>query len=88
MLRGLIRYVDTPTNNAYRDVNFPDAPKFGIHIGSRYQVTKNVAVDVVYGHAFVWQEPINSTNPLTGANANGHVRSHIDFAGGQFVINL
>lgn len=88
MFRGLIKYVDTPTNNADRDVNFPDAPKLGIHVGSRYQMTKNVALDLVYGHAFVWQEPINSTNPLTGANANGHVRSHVDFAGAQFVINI
>lgn len=88
MLRSLVKYEQTPTNNQDRDVNFPDAPKFGVHIGSRYQMTKNVALDLVYGHAFVWQEPINSTNPLTLANANGHVRSHVDFVGGQFVINL
>lgn len=88
MMRGLIKYVATPTNNADRDVNFPDAPKLGIHIGSRYQLTKSTAIDLVYGHAFSWQEPINSTNPLTGATANGHVRSHVDFVGGQLVINI
>lgn len=88
MLRSQVKYVATPTNNQDRDVNFPDAPKLGFHFGSRYQMTKNVALDLVYGHAFVWQEPINSTNPLTGANANGHVRSHVDFAGGQLVINI
>jgi long-chain fatty acid transport protein len=88
MLRSLIKYVATPTNNQDRDVNFPDAPKLGFHFGSRYQMTKNVALDLIYGHAFVWQEPIYSTNPLTGATANGHVRSHVDFAGGQFVINI
>ncbi len=88
MLRGLVKFVDSPTNNADRDVNFPDAPKLGFHFGSRYQITKNLDLDLVYGHAFVWQEPINSTNPLTFANANGHVRSHVDFIGGQFVINI
>lgn len=88
MLRGLVRYMQTPTVNSGRDVNFPDSPKLGVHIGSRYQMTKNVALDLVYGHAFGWQEPVNSTNVLTGANANGHVRSHVDFVGGQFVINI
>lgn len=88
MLRGVVKYLQTPTNNVDRDVNFPDSPKLGFNFGSRYQMTKNVALDLVYGHVFLWQEPINSTNPLTGANANGHVRSHVDFVGGEFVINI
>jgi long-chain fatty acid transport protein len=85
MLRGSFKYEPTPTRNAYRYVNFPDGVKYGFQIGSRYQATKKVAVDLIYGHVFVKTMDINDVNPVTGATATGHQRTSIDLLGGQLV---
>lgn len=88
MLRGSIKYEETPTDDNFRDVNFPDGPKLGFQIGSRYQMSQRVALDFVYGHVFVYQVPINYNNPVTFATSNGHQRTHIDLIGAQVVVNI
>lgn len=87
MLRGSIKYLQTPTNNAHRDANFPDAPKVGINIGARYQWNKKLAFDVIYAHVFNGVVRINNTN-LFGATTQGHVSTGIDLAGAQVVWNI
>jgi long-chain fatty acid transport protein len=88
MLRGSVKYEPTPTNNAYRDVNFPDGSKLGFQVGARYQINKKLAVDLIYGHVFVKTASINATNPITYSNANGHVNTNINLAGAQLVWNV
>lgn len=88
MLRGSIKYEETPTNDQDRDINFPDGPKWGFHIGSRYQMTKKIAIDLIYGHAFVAQVPIDAVNPVSLSHVNGHQRTHIDLFGGQIVVTI
>jgi long-chain fatty acid transport protein len=85
MLRGNVKYEQTPTTNANRDVNFPDGEKLGVQFGARYQINKKLAVDVIYGHVFVRSAPINYNNPVTTVNPNGHVNTNIDLAGAQLV---
>jgi len=88
MLRGSFKYEQTPTKNAFRDVNFPDGPKYGINLGARWQVNCKVALDIIYGHVFVPSVHINDVNPVTGAVASGHNNTSIDLLGGQLVWNL
>jgi long-chain fatty acid transport protein len=88
MLRGSFKYEPTPTENAYRNVTFPDGVKYGFQIGSRYQVTPKIAVDFIYGHVFVKQTHINDVNPVTGATAVGHNNTSINLLGGQLVWNI
>ncbi|MBX3708869.1 MAG: outer membrane protein transport protein [Gammaproteobacteria bacterium] len=88
MLRSSFKYEPTPTSSAFRYVNFPDGIKYGIQIGSRYQATPKVAIDLLYGHVFVKTTHINDINPITGAVASGHQRTNIDLLGGQLVWNL
>lgn len=88
MLRGSVKYIQTPTVDADRQIAFPDGPKLGFQIGSRYQMTKKLALDLIYGHVFVNQVPIHDVNPLTNAVADGHSRSHIDLVGAQVVMNI
>lgn len=87
LLRGSLKYEQTPTNDAHRDVNFPDAEKLGINLGARYQMTKCVAVDLIYAHVFTRTVPINVTN-VFGANTNGRSDTAIDLAGAQLVWNI
>jgi long-chain fatty acid transport protein len=88
MLRGSFKYEPTPTTSAYRDINFPDGAKYGLQIGTRYQVNHQVAIDLIYGHVFVKSEHINDVNPVTGATVTGHTSSSIDLLGGQLVWNI
>lgn len=88
MLRGSIKYEPTPTITQFRDVNFPDAPKLGLQIGSRYTVNKTVAVDVIYGHVFTQTVGIHGVNPITNAVASGHNKTSIDLFGAQLVWNI
>lgn len=87
-LRGSIKYEQTPTVDEYRQLAFPDGPKLGFQIGSRYQMSKKIALDLLYGHVFVNQVPVNDVNPLTAATSKGHSRTHVDLAGAQIVVNI
>lgn len=92
LLRGSFKHEPTPTNGAYRDVNFPDGEKFGFHIGSRYQMTKKLALDLIYGHVFVKKTNIHGVYPQqiypNTIAAQGHARTTIDLAGAQLVWNI
>lgn len=87
LLRASIKYEQTPTNDQHRDVNFPDGEKLGFNFGSRYQISKCLAVDLIYAHVFTRTVPINITN-VFGANVNGRSDVAIDLAGAQLVWNI
>jgi long-chain fatty acid transport protein len=96
MLRGNLKYEPTPTSTLHRDINFPDADKLGVQIGSRYQFNKKLALDLVYGHVFTKSTPIRpeaivnaaTQAPLTGVTINGHSNTSIDLVGAQLVWNI
>ena len=88
MLRGSFKYEGAPTNTAFRDINNPDAPKYGINLGARLQLAKKVAVDVMYGHVFTPTVGINNTNPVTLASISGTSRTSIDILGMQIVWDI
>lgn len=88
MLRSSFKYEQTPTVDHYRQVAFPDAPKYGFNFGSRYQMNKRMALDLVYLHVFMPEVEIHDVNPLTNAVAEGHQRSHADAVGAQIVMNI
>jgi len=88
MLRSSVKYEPTPTVNEFRDISYPDEKKLGFQVGSRYVMNKMVSVDFVYGHVFVWQAPINYTNPLTQVVTTGNNRTHIDLVGIEAVVTI
>lgn len=88
MLRANFKYEQTPTRNEFRNVNFPDGPKYGVQVGARYQVSCKVAIDLIYGHVFVPTIRIHDVNPVSFATATGNQRTSIDLLGGQLVWNL
>lgn len=88
LFRGSLKYVDTPTVNATRDVNFPDSKKFGINLGAHYQMLPTLGVDVIVAHVWNKKASIHGVNPVTASVANGHVNTVIDLAGAQLVWNI
>ncbi len=88
MLRANLKYLPTPTQSQYRDVNFPDGDKLGFQIGARYQVNPKLMLDMLYGHVFVRTVPINLTQQVTFVTVNGHNTTSIDLFGAQLVWNI
>lgn len=88
LLRASFKYEPTPTSSSFRYVNFPDGIKYGFQIGSRYQATPKVALDILYGHVFIKSTHIHDVNPVTNAVATGHQTSSVDLLGGQLVWSL
>lgn len=88
MLRASFKYEPSPTNNAYRDVTNPDAPKYGINLGARYTMNQKFAFDFLYAHVFTPTVSINGMNPLTGSTATGNVRTRMDLVGAQLVWSI
>jgi long-chain fatty acid transport protein len=88
MLRANFKYLPTPTKTVNRAVDFPDGVKYGIQIGARYQFSKKMALDLIYGHVFVKTMGIHDVNPVTNAVATGTAKTSIDLFGGQLVYNI
>lgn len=85
MLRGSLKYQQTPTTTQYRYVNFPDGPKLGVNIGARYTLNKKIAFDFIYAHVFVRRVGIHDVNALSGAVADGKQSTRVDLVGAQVV---
>lgn len=88
MLRANIKLLPTPTQDAYRGVNFPDGDKLGFQIGARYWFSKAMAMDVLYGHVFIRTMGIHDVNPVSMATATGRSSGSVDLIGGQLVYNM
>jgi long-chain fatty acid transport protein len=88
MLRANVKYLPTPTNDNYRDLNYPDAKKLGFQIGARTHMSKKLMMDIFYGHVFTWKAPIAYTNTVSGVTTNGNVNTSLDIVGAQLVYNI
>lgn len=85
LLRGSIKYEQTPTMARTRDINFPDGEKLGLNLGARYQFTNCIALDMIVAHVFTRQVRIDNTSVVTGVVTRGHMDTRIDLAGAQLV---
>ncbi len=89
MMRAGVGYDQTPTVDAHRDVRLPDANRWALSIGTHYQPTEALGVDVGYAYLFAANDPIvNNTIPLRSTayynvNATGKVNAQL--VGAQIV---
>lgn len=85
LLRASFKYEQTPTQDAYRDINFPDGEKFGLNLGAHYQWLPKLGFDFLLAHVYTRGVPIRNTNPLSNVYTNGKSNTTIDLAGAQLV---
>lgn len=88
LLRGSVKYEQTPTVDSFRNVDFPDGEKLGINVGLRYQINCKAALDLLYAHVFTRTVPINFTSPVTFASVHGTSDTIVDLFGAQIVWNI
>lgn len=83
MLRVGGGYDKTPTNDIDRDIRIPDASRWALAIGARYDVLNNLDLDIGYTHLFPAKEPtLNRTDALTQTStytvtANGNANAEL-----------
>lgn len=85
-LRGAIGYDETPVRNNLRNAQLPDNNRFVIALGSHFQASKAIGVDLGWTHLFFAQAKLTPPPQVTGAQTvviNGHVNGGADVFGGQ-----
>ncbi|AIK96642.1 OmpP1/FadL family transporter [Candidatus Odyssella acanthamoebae] len=77
-------YDKSPSRNATRVVSIPDTNKHWIAIGTTYNMGKNLAMTLSYGHEFFEKGKINLTNQGLKGSLVGKVKNRVDLVSVQF----
>lgn len=90
MLRGGATYDQAVATDVYRSIRLPDSDKTLLAIGTRYQATKMVGIDVGYTHVFFKNAPLNyqTIAGKTSTEIVGQSKSSADLIGAQVTWNL
>ena len=86
MLRTGVGFDQTPSNNNYRNLQLPDSDRIAVALGTHYQATQTIGVDVGWTHIFAMNTRINNVQQPIGpeiVTTNGSVRSSADAFGLQ-----
>jgi long-chain fatty acid transport protein len=79
-----VGYDETPTNNQYRNLQFPDSNQFLIGMGTHFQATKTLGFDFAWTHVFAMNTRINNVSQAVGdqvTTTNGSVKASADVYG-------
>lgn len=90
-LRSAIGYDQTPTRDAYRNIQLPDNDRYLFAFGGHYQATKTVGVDLSWAHVFINRATINPPPQVTGiqiSTATGSVTGGADVFGAQLTWDI
>lgn len=91
MLRAGVGFDETPVTNKYRNVQLPDNNRYVIALGTHYQASKTVGLDLGWTHFFFAQAKVNPPPQVTAGQTvttNGHVTGGADVIGGQIVWDI
>jgi long-chain fatty acid transport protein len=86
ILRGGVGYDQTPIRNAFRNVQLPDNDRYVLALGSHFQATKTIGLDVGWMHVFIRTAKINPPPQVNGAetiSTTGRVFGGADLFSGQ-----
>jgi long-chain fatty acid transport protein len=91
MLRAGVGFDETPITNRYRNVQLPDNNRYVIALGTHYQASKTIGVDLGWTHFFFAQAHVSPPPQVTAGQTvttNGHVTGGADVIGGQIVWDI
>jgi long-chain fatty acid transport protein len=80
-----VGFDETPVTTKYRAVVFPDNDRYAVAIGTHWQPTKPLGVDVGYSHFFLHAAGVHSTivAGTETVHADGVVHSDANVFGAQ-----
>ncbi len=83
-----IRIDQTPTNEKYVNVEFPESDFWALGGSVGYQFNRVVRLEIGYTHSFYQSVDIDYTCDASGVNNNGKGKLHADLINSQLTINL
>lgn len=90
-LRGGLGYDQTPSNNAYRNVQLPDNNRYVVALGAHFQSTETLSFDLGWSHFFINKTHIAPPPQVLGdetVTTNGSGKSGADVFGAQIVWDM
>jgi long-chain fatty acid transport protein len=91
-LRGGVGFDQTPVKNYYRDVRVPDKDRYAIALGTHFQATKTIGIDLGWTHLFMaGLARINPPAEVTGGQlvtTNGKLQASADVFGAQLTWDI
>jgi long-chain fatty acid transport protein len=82
------RYDETPMDDKYRGVEFPESNLYVLGFSGGYQFNKVVRLELGYAHSFFSDVHINTTDPDSTVNNVGTGKLNGDVINTQLTINL
>jgi len=86
MLRGGMGYDQSPSNNYYRNLQAPDSDRIALALGTHYQASKTIGLDMGWTHVFAMNTRIHNVEQTVGSQittTDGSVRGNADVFGFQ-----
>ncbi len=86
MFKGGVGYDETPSSGRYRNLQLPDSDRIAVAIGTHYQPTKQLGLDLGWTHFFAMNTRINNLSQAFGDQTsitNGSVQASADVFGLQ-----
>ncbi len=77
-------YDQTPSNNTYRNLQFPDSNQVAVALGAHFQATETLGVDVGWTHQFAQNVRVNNLSQALGdqiTTTNGSITASTDVYG-------
>lgn len=90
LFRAGIGYDQTPVSNEDRGVRLPDGDRIALSLGTHYQPTKAIGLDVGYTHLFIKDGDINHTVHVGNSQVNtvGSSKNAADLLGLQLTWSI
>lgn len=83
-IRAGAGYDETPSNNSYRNLQFPDSNQVAVALGTHIQATPTIGFDIGWTHQFAQNTRINNLSQATGDQVtvtNGSINTSTDIYG-------
>lgn len=90
-LRGALGFDQTPSRNAYRNVQLPDNNRYVVALGAHFQSTETLSFDLGWSHFFVNKTHISPPPQVLGdevVTTNGSAKAGADVFGAQVVWDM
>ncbi len=91
LFRSGVGYDQTPTVNAYRNLQLPDSNRIALALGAHYQASKALGFDAGWTHVFAMNTRIYNVTQVIGdetVKTNGSVAANADVYALQVIWNF